>query len=516
MDINNKKNTMAIKKKVLLMILDGWGIGKQDKGNVIYTAKTPNMDSLWAKYPHSQLLTSGLSVGLPEGVMGNSEVGHLNIGAGRVLYQDLVKINLACQDGSIATNPQIVKAFTYAKQNNKGVHFIGLVSDGGVHSMDTHLYKLCDVTKEFGLEKVYIHAITDGRDTDPKSGLGFITNLVNHLKTSNGKIATLVGRYYAMDRDKRWERVKIAYDLFVKSVGKTSTDVIKAVEESYAANLTDEFIDPVVFSENGKPIGKIEAGDVVICYNYRTDRLREITTVLSQKDMPEFEMQTMPLEYYTMTRYDDSFKGVNIIYDKDNVQNTLGEVVEKAGGKQIRIAETEKYAHVTFFFSGGRETEFNGESRLLVSSPKVATYDLQPEMSAIEVKNLLLPALKKQEADLVVLNFANCDMVGHTGIYEAITKAVKTVDTCVGEVVSTASENNYDVVIIADHGNADNSVNADGSANTAHSLNPVPCILVTNDYKSLKDGKLADVAPTILTVMGLEVPKDMTGSVLVS
>ncbi len=507
---------MAIKKKVLLMILDGWGIGKQENGNVIYTAKTPNMDSLWANYPHSQLLTSGLSVGLPEGVMGNSEVGHLNIGAGRVLYQDLVKINLACQDGSIASNPAIVKAFTYAKENNKGVHFIGLVSDGGVHSMDTHLYKLCDVTKTFGLEKVYIHAITDGRDTDPKSGLGFITNLVNHLKTSNGKIATLVGRYYAMDRDKRWERVKIAYDLFVKSVGKTSTDVIKAVEESYAANLTDEFIDPVVFTENGAPIGKIEAGDVVICYNYRTDRLREITTVLSQKDMPEFEMQTLPLEYYTMTRYDDSFKGVNIIYDKDNVQNTLGEVVEKAGGKQIRIAETEKYAHVTFFFSGGRETEFEGESRLLVSSPKVATYDLQPEMSAFEVKDLLLPALKKQEADLVVLNFANCDMVGHTGFYEAITKAVETVDTCVGEVVSTARDNGYDVVIIADHGNADNAVNADGSANTAHSLNPVPCILVTNDYKGLKDGKLADVAPTILTVMGLDVPKDMTGDILLN
>jgi 2,3-bisphosphoglycerate-independent phosphoglycerate mutase len=509
------KKTMAINKKVLLMILDGWGVGKQDKGNVIFSAKTSNMDALTAKYPNSQLLASGLSVGLPDGVMGNSEVGHLNIGAGRVLYQDLVKINLACEDGSIATNPQIVKAFTYAKEKGKAVHFIGLVSDGGVHSMDTHLYKLCDVTKQFGLDKVYIHAITDGRDTDPKSGLGFITNLVNHLKTSNGKIASVIGRYYAMDRDKRWERVKLAYDLFVKAEGEAKTDAVKAVEDSYAADITDEFIKPVVITENGKPVATIQEGDVIICYNYRTDRLREITTVLSQKDMPEFGMKTMPLEYYTMTRYDDSFKNVNIIYDKDNVQNTLGEVVEKAGGKQIRIAETEKYAHVTFFFSGGREQEFNGEKRLLVSSPKVATYDLQPEMSAPEVKNLLLPELKKKEADFICLNFANGDMVGHTGIYEAITKAVETVDSCVGEVVNTARENGYDVVIIADHGNADNAINSDGTANTAHSLNPVPCILVSDDYQSIENGKLADVAPTILSIMGLDIPNDMTGKVLV-
>lgn len=506
---------MALKKKMLLMILDGWGIGKKDKSDVIFTANTPNMDQLIANYPNSQLLTSGRNVGLPDGVMGNSEVGHLNIGAGRVLYQDLVKINLACEDGSIATNPALVKAFTYAKENNKSVHFIGLVSDGGVHSMDTHLYKLCDVTKQFGLDKVFIHAITDGRDTDPKSGLGFITNLVNHLKTSNGKIATLIGRYYAMDRDKRWDRVKKAYDLYVKAEGTKATDVIEAVKASYAADVTDEFINPVVFTENGNPIATIQPGDVVICYNYRTDRLREITVVLSQKDMPELDMKTLPLEYYTMTRYDDSFKNVNIIYDKDNVTQTLGEVVAANGHKQIRIAETEKYAHVTFFFSGGRETEFEGEKRILASSPKVATYDLQPEMSAFLVKDALLPELKKQEAAFVCLNFANCDMVGHTGIYSAITKAVETVDTCVGEVVSTARANGYDVMIIADHGNADYVENEDGSMNTAHSLNPVPCILVSDDYKSIKNGVLADVAPTVLTVMGLPVPAEMTGKVLV-
>jgi 2,3-bisphosphoglycerate-independent phosphoglycerate mutase len=506
---------MKLQNRVLLMILDGWGIGNKTKSDVIYNANTPNMDKYIKNYPTSQLLTSGRNVGLPDGVMGNSEVGHLNIGAGRVLYQDLVKINLACEDGSIATNPALVKAFKYAKENNKGVHFIGLISDGGVHSMDTHLYKLCDVTKEYGLNKVYIHAITDGRDTDPKSGLGFVTSLVNHLKTSNGKIATLIGRYYAMDRDKRWERVKEAYDLYVHAKGKQSNNVLDAIQESYNSDVTDEFIKPVVFTENGKPIGKIEENDVVICFNYRTDRLREITVVLSQKDMPEFGMKTMPLEYYTMTRYDDSFKGVNIIYDKDNVTNTLGEIVSQNGYKQIRIAETEKYAHVTFFFSGGRENEFEGEKRLLVSSPKVATYDLQPEMSALLVKDALLPELKKQEVDFVCLNFANCDMVGHTGIYEAITKAIETVDFCVGEVVETARANGYEVMIIADHGNADYAINDDGSMNTAHSLNPVPCVLVSDRFKSLENGKLADVAPTLLTVMGLPVPTDMTGKVLV-
>lgn len=500
---------------MLLMILDGWGIGNKTKSDVIYTAKTPNMDRLMKTFPTSQLLTSGRNVGLPDGVMGNSEVGHLNIGAGRVLYQDLVKINLACEDGSIAKNEAIVKAFIYAKENNKAVHFIGLISDGGVHSMDTHLYKLCDVTKDYGLNKVYIHAITDGRDTDPKSGLGYMTNLVNHLKTSNGKIASLIGRYYGMDRDKRWERVREAYDLYIHAKGTEATDVLNAIQKSYAADVTDEFIKPVVITENGKPMATIQENDVVICFNYRTDRLRETTVVLTQKDMPDFGMKTLPLQYYTMTRYDDSFKGVNIIFDKDNVNLTLGEVVANNGFKQIRIAETEKYAHVTFFFSGGRESEFPGEKRILVNSPKVATYDLKPEMSAIEVKDLLLPELKKQEASFICLNFANCDMVGHTGIYEAITKAVETVDSCVGEVVETAQANGYSVMIIADHGNADFAVNEDGSMNTAHSLNPVPCILVNNDYKNIRDGKLADVAPTLLTVMGLPVPAEMTGKVLV-
>ncbi len=506
---------MKAKRRMLLMILDGWGIGKKDKSDVIFCAKTPNIDRLSQEYPNSQLLTSGKNVGLPDGVMGNSEVGHLNIGAGRVLYQDLVKINLACEDGSIAKNPALVEAFTYAKMNNKSVHFIGLISDGGVHSMDSHLYKLCDVTKEFGLNKVYIHAITDGRDTDPKSGLGYITNLVNHLKNANGKIATLIGRYYGMDRDKRWERVKESYDLMINGKGTQYSDVLDAINDSYNANITDEFIKPVVISENGKPVGLIEENDVIICFNYRTDRLRETTVVLTQKDMPEFGMKTLPLKYYTMTRYDDSFKGINIIYDKDNVTNTLGEVVSANGLKQIRIAETEKYAHVTFFFSGGRENEFEGETRILRSSPKVATYDLKPEMSAIEVKDALLPELNKKEADFICLNFANGDMVGHTGIYEAITKAVETVDTCVGEVVKTAQANGYDVLIIADHGNADYVINDDNSPNTAHSLNPVPCILVSDDYKTIQSGVLADVAPTILKITGLPIPAEMTGKVLV-
>lgn len=506
---------MNLKNRMLLMILDGWGIGNKSRSDVIYNANTPNMDMLMKQYPTSQLFTSGRNVGLPDGVMGNSEVGHLNIGAGRVLYQDLVKINLACEDGSIARNEAIVKAFTYAKQNNKAVHFIGLISDGGVHSMDTHLYKLCDVTKEFGLDKVYIHAITDGRDTDPRSGYGYISNLVNHLKNSNGKIATLIGRYYGMDRDKRWERVKEAYDLYIHAKGTKSEDVLDAIQKSYEADITDEFIKPVVITENGNPVATIRENDVVICFNYRTDRLRETTVVLTQKDMPEHGMKTLPLQYYTMTRYDDSFRGVNIIFDKDNVNKTLGEVIAEKGFKQIRIAETEKYAHVTFFFSGGRETEFEGEKRILVNSPKVATYDLKPEMSAIEVKDLLLPELNKQEAAFICLNFANCDMVGHTGIYGAITKAVETVDACVGEVVETAQKNGYSVMIIADHGNADYAINDDGSVNTAHSLNPVPCILVNHEYKNLSNGKLADVAPTVLTVMGLPVPAEMTGKVLV-
>jgi len=503
--------------KVLLMILDGWGIGDKSKSDVVYSGETPYIKSLLAKYPNSQLLTSGEDVGLPEGQMGNSEVGHLNIGAGRVVYQDLVKINVEIKTNQIAQNPELVAAFNYAKENNKAVHFIGLISDGGVHSLDTHVYKLCDLTKDYGLDKVFVHALTDGRDTDPRSGLGFIQNLQNHLKTSNGKIASIIGRYYGMDRDKRWERVKEAYDLYISGTGKKATDPVAVMQDSYNEGITDEFVKATVMvDEAGEPLALIKEGDVVLCFNYRTDRLRETTVVLTQKDMPEFGMKTLPLYYLTMSRYDDSFKGVHIVYDKDNVANTMGEVVSKAGLKQIRIAETEKYAHVTFFFSGGQEQEFEGESRLLVESPKVATYDLQPEMSAYAVKDLIVDALKKQEADFVCLNFANGDMVGHTGIYEAIQKAVKAVDECVNQVVETAKENGYTVIIIADHGNADFAVNEDGSPNTAHSLNPVPCIIVSDKYTKVENGILADVAPTALSIMGLEIPKEMTGKVLVS
>ncbi|NOX46767.1 MAG: 2,3-bisphosphoglycerate-independent phosphoglycerate mutase [Chlorobi bacterium] len=502
--------------KAILIILDGWGIGDKSKADVIYSTDTPYLDYLNENYPHSHLFTSGENVGLPDGQMGNSEVGHLNIGGGRVVYQDLVKINKAIEDNSISQNPQLVKAFTYARENNKAVHFLGLVSDGGVHSLGTHLYKLCDITRDYGLDKVFIHALTDGRDTDPRSGMGFVKELQEHLQHSGGEIASLIGRYYTMDRDKRWERIKEGYDLMVHGKGTKTTDVLQAMQESYDKGVTDEFIEPIVVTdEGGQPLGTINEDDVVICFNFRTDRLRQITTALTQQDFPEFGMKTVPLEYYTMTTYDESFKGIHVIYEKDNVKNTIGEVVSKKGKKQIRIAETEKYAHVTFFFSGGREKEFEGEKRLLVPSPKVATYDLQPEMSAYKVKDAIVEELKKQEADLVVLNFANGDMVGHTGIYEAIVKAVKTVDECVNEVVETAKANNYTALIIADHGNADHAVNKDGSPNTAHSLNPVPCILVSDKYKKIENGILADVAPTLLSIMNIEIPKEMTGRVLV-
>ncbi|MFC2151313.1 2,3-bisphosphoglycerate-independent phosphoglycerate mutase [Bacteroidota bacterium] len=503
-------------QKVILLILDGWGIGNKSKSDVIYNANTPYIDSLYTKYPHSQLQTSGNNVGLPEGQMGNSEVGHLNIGAGRVVYQDLVKINKAVKDNGITSNKALINAFNYAKENNVAVHFIGLVSDGGVHSSDKHLYKLCDLTKDYGLNKVFVHALTDGRDVDPRSGKGFIQNLENHLKSSNGEIATLVGRYYGMDRDKRWERIKEAYDLYVDGKGKQSTNMVQSVQESYDEGITDEFIKPIVkVDSDGNPIGKIQPNDVVICFNFRTDRLREMTIALTQKDMHEHGMHTMPLHYVTLTRYDETFKGVHIAYDKENLNNTLGEILAKNGKKQIRIAETEKYAHVTFFFSGGREEEFENEKRILTQSPKVATYDLQPEMSAYLVKDAIVEELKKQDTDFVCLNFANGDMVGHTGVYEAITKAVEAVDQCVSEVVETAKANGYEAIIIADHGNADNAVNADGSENTAHSLNPVPFILVSDKYKSVQNGILADVAPTILSLMGLEASKEMTGKNLV-
>ncbi len=503
-------------QRAILIILDGWGIGNKSKGDVIFCANTPNMDNLTKSYPNSQLLTDGNNVGLPHGQMGNSEVGHLNIGAGRVIYQDLVRINKACDDNSIRENSELIEAFTYARENNKSVHLLGLVGHGGVHALSKHLYKLCDITKDYDLNNVYIHALTDGRDTDPRSGLGFVRELQEHLKTSNGVIASLTGRYYTMDRDKRWERISEGYNAMVKGIGKKSVNVLKAIQESYEAGITDEFIKPIVIvDENDKPLGTIREGDVVICFNFRTDRLRQITRALTQENFPDQGMKTMKLHYLTMTRYDDSFEGIRIIYDKENVYMTMGEVIEKSGLKQLRIAETEKYGHVTFFFSGGREEKFRNEERILIPSPKVATYDLQPEMSAPLVKDAVVKELNNRTHDFICLNFANGDMVGHTGVYEAIWKAVETVDSCLGEVVDAAKKNGYTAMIIADHGNADNAINEDGSPNTAHSLNPVPCVLVSEKYSNIKNGILADVAPTLLKVMGIEKPEEMTGTCLI-
>ena len=497
-------------KKALLMILDGWGFGNHGKGDVIFNTPTPYWDYLMSTYPHSQLQASGENVGLPDGQMGNSEVGHLNIGAGRVVYQDLVKINRACADNSILQNKEIVAAYSYAKENGKNLHLMGLTSDGGVHSSLDHLFKLIDIAGEYGIDNTYVHCFMDGRDTDPKSGAGFIGQLVEH----NAKIASIIGRYYAMDRDKRWERVKVAYDLLVNGEGKKASDMVKAVEESYAEGVTDEFILPIV---NSNYDGTIKEGDVVIFFNYRNDRAKELTVVLTQQDMPEAGMHTIPgLQYYCMTPYDASFKGVHILFDKENVENTLGEYVASKGLKQLHIAETEKYAHVTFFLNGGRETPFDGEDRILVPSPKVATYDLQPEMSAYEVRTKLVEAIREDKYDLIVVNFANGDMVGHTGVYSAIEAAVKAVDECVKDVIEAAKETGYEAIIIADHGNADNAVNADGSPNTAHSLNPVPFIYVTeNKDVQPVDGILADVAPSVLKIMGLPVPAEMTGKQLI-
>ncbi len=504
-------------KKALLMILDGWGIGNHSKADIIYNTPTPYWDSLLANYPNSQLLASGEDVGLPDGQMGNSEVGHLNIGAGRVVYQDLVKINIACRDNSIMQNPEVMSAYSYARDNKKKIHFLGLVSDGGVHSSLDHLLKLVDIAKEYNAE-AYVHCFMDGRDTDPKSGKGFIEQLDTYTKGTTTKIASIIGRYYAMDRDKRWDRVKKAYDLMVNGIGESTTDVVAAMQASYDAGVTDEFVLPIVSVDAaGNPLAKIEAGDVVIFFNYRNDRAKELTVVLTQKDMPEEGMMTIPLEYYCMTPYDSSYKGLHILFDKDNVQNTLGEYVSTLGKKQLRIAETEKFAHVTFFFSGGRESEFPGEERILVPSPKVATYDLQPEMSAPEVAEKLVAALNTQKFDFIALNFANGDMVGHTGVREAIVKAVETIDKCVGQVVEAAKANDYEVIIIADHGNADNAENEDGSPNTAHSLNPVPFIYVTErkDAK-VENGILADVAPSLCKIMGIEKPAEMTGRNLIN
>lgn len=508
---------MAEIQKVLLMILDGWGIGDGSKNDIVATAPTPFMDSLNAKYPHAQLLTSGENVGLPDGQMGNSEVGHLNIGAGRVLYQDMVKITKAIREKTLWENPQIVKAYSYAKENNKKVHLIGLIGPGGVHALSSHMVALCQIATDMGLSNIFVHGLTDGRDTDPRSGYGFLKDDLEALKSTNGKFASVIGRYYGMDRDKNYDRLKLAYDLYTEGKGEKSTDLLSTIQKYYNDGITDEFMKPIVMVDvNGEPLAKIEEGDVVICYNFRTDRLRQTTIAFTQEDLPDYGMKTMNLQWYTMTNYKADFKNINVIFDKDNVVNTMGEVVSKAGLKQIRIAETEKYAHVTFFFSGGREAEFEGESRILVQSPKVPTYDLQPEMSAPGIRDAIVPKLKNGEADFVCLNFANGDMVGHTGVYEAITKAITAVDQCVKDVVEAALEGGYNVLIIADHGNADNAVNPDGSENTAHSLNPVPCIFVSDKkIVRIEDGILADVAPTLLTVMGLEVPKEMTGKNLI-
>ena len=505
-------------KKVLLAILDGWGIGDKSNADVIFNANTPFWDSIIANYPNNFLLASGENVGLPDGQMGNSEVGHLNIGAGRVVYQDLVKINLAIRDNSIASNLALIDAFNYAVANDKSIHFLGLVSDGGVHSSIDHLYKLIDITKDFNAPRVFIHALTDGRDTDPKSGINFIKNLDDYINNTNNNaiIASICGRYYTMDRDKRWERVKIGYDLLVNSIGKHVRNVVAAVEDSYNEGVTDEFIKPIVYvDENNIAVGKINEGDVVVCFNFRTDRLREITIALTQRDLDDYGMKTIDLNYLTMTPYDDSFVGVKVIFDKDNVENTIGEVISNAGLKQLRIAETEKYAHVTFFFSGGRENEFDGENRILIKSPNVATYDLQPEMSAYIVKDALVNAINNDNYDFICLNFANGDMVGHTGVYNSILKAVESVDECLYDVVEAAKNNNYTVIIIADHGNADYAMNDDGTPNTAHSLNPVPIVLISEEYSNISSGVLADVAPTILKIMGIDIPKEMTGKALI-
>ncbi len=501
-------------KKALLMILDGWGIGKHDKGDVIFNTPTPYLDLLNATSPHSQLMACGEDVGLPAGQMGNSEVGHLNIGAGRIVYQDLVKINKACQTGDILKNKEIVNAYSYAQKTGKKLHIMGLTSTGGVHSSLDHMFKLLEIGKEYGLKNVFVHCFMDGRDTDPKSGKGFIADVEKVCKDSGASIASIIGRFYAMDRDKRWNRVKEAYDLLVEGKGKQATDMVKAMEESYADGVTDEFIKAI---NNSTVDGTIQESDVIIFINFRNDRARELTQVLTQQDMPEEGMHTIKnLQYYCMTPYDADFKGVHILFPKENVQDTLGEYLSRLGKKQLHTAETEKYAHVTFFFNGGREEPFENEDRILVPSPKVATYDLKPEMSALEVKEKLIGAINTQEYDFIVVNFANGDMVGHTGVYHAIAKAVWAIDNCVKEVIEAAKANDYEAIIIADHGNADHAINDDGTPNTAHSLNPVPFIYVTsNNSATVKDGRLADVAPSILHIMGLEQPADMTGEDLI-
>ena len=497
--------------------MDGWGLGKVASADAIQNAKTPFVSSLYSKYPNTTLITCGEAVGLPDGQMGNSEVGHLNLGAGRIVYQELQRINVAVRDGSFAKNEVLLNAIRFAKKNNKPLHLLGLVSNGGVHSHIDHLKAIIDVCKKENLSEVFIHAFTDGRDCDPKSGLGFIKELQEHLNNSVGKIASVSGRYYAMDRDKRWERIKLAYDALVNGVGEKATDAIEAVENSYSKNVTDEFIKPtVIMAEDQQPLAKIKDGDVAICFNFRTDRCREITQVLTQMDLPDHGMKKLSLHYTTMTEYDKTYKDVNVVFETDNLNNTLGEILEQHGLKQIRIAETEKYPHVSFFFSGGREKPFDGEKRIMISSPKVATYDLKPEMSAYEVTDALLPEIKNKTADFICLNYANADMVGHTGIWEAAIKAVETVDKCVSQVVTAGLENGYTIFLTADHGNSDYMINEDGSPNTAHTMNPVPFFIIDKEWKGkIKPGKLGDIAPTILTMMQLPIPKEMTGEILI-
>ena len=502
-------------KKVMLIIMDGWGLGTNKKSDAIQHAKTPFVSSLYKKYPNTTLVTCGEDVGLPEGQMGNSEVGHLNLGAGRIVYQELQRINVAIKTGEFAKNESLLKAIRYAKENNKPLHLIGLLSDGGVHSHINHVKALTSLCKTAGLTNVLVHAFTDGRDTDPKSGLGFLTDLQNHLDTTVGKIASITGRYYAMDRDKRWERVKLAYDALVNSTGYKTDDMLAAVKKSYNDGVTDEFIKPII--NQTIPNVKIENEDVAICFNFRTDRCREITEVLTQTDMPEFEMKKLNLHYTTMTQYDHKFKNVLVVFENDDLKNTLGEILEQNRKTQIRIAETEKYPHVSFFFSGGREVPFEGEKRIMIPSPKVATYDLQPEMSAPVVTDAIVAEINNKSADFICLNFANADMVGHTGVWEAIIKAVETVDTSVEKVVTAALQNDYAVFLTADHGNADYAINEDGTPNTAHTLNLVPLFLIDSNWKgNIKSGKLGDIAPTILTLMGLPIPKEMTGEILIN
>jgi 2,3-bisphosphoglycerate-independent phosphoglycerate mutase len=498
-------------KKVILLILDGWGITQDPKVSAIYNAKTPFINSLYDDFPHSQLRTDGEHVGLPEGQMGNSEVGHMNLGAGRIVYQNLAKINIAVREGTLAKEAELIKAFEYAKTNGKNVHFLGLVSNGGIHSHINHLKGLLDAANDYGLSDVFVHAFTDGRDCDPKSGKYFINDIQEHMSKSTGQLATITGRYYAMDRDKRWERVKLAYDALVNGVGTKSTNAEQSILDSYAADVTDEFIKPVVMTDaDGNPRATIQPDDVVIFFNFRTDRGRQLTDVLSQADKEEFGMQKMPLYFVTLTNYDKTFQNIKVVYNNDNIENTLGEVLEAAGKQQIRIAETEKYPHVTFFFSGGREKEFEGEKRLLCPSPKVATYDLKPEMSAYEIRDAIVPELEKGDVDFVCLNFANGDMVGHTGVFEAAVKACEAVDSCTKDVVTAALENGYSTLLIADHGNCETMINPDGTPHTAHTTNPVPLILIDKELNSIKNGILGDIAPTILDLMGVDQPKEMT------